>query len=322
MFRDLALLNLPPSAPDPGGRPGRVFTLRTCQRLLVAASGPLAPDALRGHEAYRFLLETICGLKSRLAGEGEVAHQFKEAYRAMAASPSPDPLLMRILERLFQDSKKVRREHLMGIGVPTYAGVVRQIITRRVPSGPLAVVGSGRLAEGLVRIVRKRYDLRIAARDPARAEELRSRHGVGILPWDLRELAAFPLVVNTVGTREEIFPPGLGAAWRRANPGPRLMVCLGEPSPLPDGLRGEGEVLTLEDVLREGRGQRDSAKRKLDAAAEAVRELSRPHRLDSLPRGWPRRRAGATSPHGQAGAPSLHHRQQGGPPRPGSVPAR
>ena len=90
---------------------GKTFILKTCQRSLVLSLNnfPFKYKELPSHElqsadsAYIYLLETICGLKSKLIGENEIVGQFKEAYKIYSQSDLKDTKLLLILEKLFKD---------------------------------------------------------------------------------------------------------------------------------------------------------------------------------------------------------------------------
>ena len=66
------------------------FYLGTCQRTLIAdvLDGKESlefylknlPYALNQKDAYQFLLEVVCGIKSKLVGESEIVGQFKEGF--------------------------------------------------------------------------------------------------------------------------------------------------------------------------------------------------------------------------------------------------
>lgn len=136
------------SAPGP-------FLLKTCQRTLIAVMGPpdlnLEDDApfYQGEEAYRFLLEVLCGLQSRLVGENEIVSQFRRAFQVYLSSPKASSTLQKILEKLFQDGKAIRTQYLRGISQKTYACLARRkFVAQKARS--LVIVGSGSLAEDLI----------------------------------------------------------------------------------------------------------------------------------------------------------------------------
>jgi glutamyl-tRNA reductase len=84
------------------------FTLKTSQRTLFVQENSSVQfehaEYFHGLEAYLYLLETICGLKSRLVGENDIVNQFKEAYQSYMSSDEKSSLVIQILEKLFQDA--------------------------------------------------------------------------------------------------------------------------------------------------------------------------------------------------------------------------
>src|SRR6476469_5778019 len=102
MLKGLTLWNFPAGTLDPIDLAPGSFILSTCQRTIVLAMNhdplrhpeKLPPhDLVMGEAAYLFLLETICGLKSKLIGENEIVGQFKEAYKLYAATTFKDTKL-------------------------------------------------------------------------------------------------------------------------------------------------------------------------------------------------------------------------------------
>ncbi len=291
MIQELTLLNLSPQNPDAEAlekavHPHRreVFILKTCQRFLLLGFNqiPLSlvqPKTkklhLEGINAYQFLLETICGLKSKILGENEIAHQFKKAYRELTETSSPNPHLLNILEKLFKDAKQIRREHLLKIGLPTYAGIVRKMIANQLTNGPVVIAGSGVLAEDLIKIMYKKYQLHLFARNQQRAKQLRDQYQINILSWkDINSLASYPVIVNTIGSKKEIFNQLFIEAWEKKNLSHKLMICLGEPSPVASHLNKRNSILKLNDIFREGQIQKDSTHQKILMAKAAISKLS------------------------------------------------
>ena len=102
----------------------RWFSFETCLRHIVIADSEVSQEielhslshddrVLRGEEAYRFLLQVICGLHSPLVGETEVYGQFKNAAATFASTSSPwASSLSRVFKWLFEDAKRIRQAHL------------------------------------------------------------------------------------------------------------------------------------------------------------------------------------------------------------------
>jgi glutamyl-tRNA reductase len=238
---------------------GHAFVLRTCQRTLVLSYNtyPFNHTELPRHElvygrdAYLFLLETICGLKSRLIGENEIVGQFKEAYQIYTTSTLKDTKLLLVLEKLFKDAKDIRTQYLIGISQKTYASLTRKHFISKMKADHIVVVGSGALAEDLINQFKKKAQVSICARNTERALELARLHNLNIIPWDERSsLAARPFIANTVGTCAIVFDKAFFETWSLQEE--KLFVDLGSPSSIETKMISEDGVMRLDDIFREG----------------------------------------------------------------------
>ena len=140
------------------GLPGRELASRipsalvwkTCLReIAIADLRTVRAEDLRPEDeiylrvdGYRFLLEVICGLHSPLVGENEVLGQFKDFALRSCDGPAAR-CAAPWMERLIADAKRVRAQHLSGIGGRSYG----QIAQRRLADcARIEMLGSGRLA--------------------------------------------------------------------------------------------------------------------------------------------------------------------------------
>jgi glutamyl-tRNA reductase len=235
------------------------FVLRTCQRTLVLAYDVIPfhhkdlpkHDLLSGNDAYLFLLETICGLKSKLIGENEIVGQFKEAYKIYAASTLKDTKLLMILEKLFKDAKDIRTQYLIGISHKTYASLTRRHLIGRAHADHVVVVGSGALAEDLINQFKKKAQVSICARNTEKVQELAALHNLTVIPWENRDsLKEMPFIANTVGTMDVLFDESFFAHWAKNEK--RLFVDLGSPSAIRTELGFDEGVVRLDDIFNEG----------------------------------------------------------------------
>lgn len=235
------------------------FVLRTCQRTLVLAYD-IYPfhqetlpkhDLVTGQDAYLFLLETICGLKSKLIGENEIVGQFKEAYKIYAISTLKDTKLLLILEKLFKDAKDIRTQYLIGISQKTYASLTRRHFIQKARASHIVVVGSGALAEDLINQFKKKAQVSICARNTEKVQELAKIHSLNVIPWEERsQLVNHPYIANTVGTDTILFDEKFFEAWSSHEQ--RLFVDLGSPSAIKTSLKLDEGVVRLEDIFNEG----------------------------------------------------------------------
>ena len=319
MISGLKLINLPPSQEFETAvsalNVGNVFVLRTCQRTLLLGfnegpqnlialsqgnlqqEAPLKQDEFLGHEAYEFLLETICGLKSRILGENEIVHQFKEAYSYFLERPNPNRHVQGILEKLFKDAKKIRTQHLRELGLQTYAGIVRKILLDKMIgtdfSTPVLILGSGQLAEDIVKICYRKFNLTVTARNEEKVKALKEQYPIHSLPWfNASEISKYPIIINTIGTQDILFDQKFFQAWKFAHtnsPIAESFIDLSEPSPLETNFQLEDGLWRLQDIFAQGEKLSQKREEKLEEAQKAIQSASQ-KRADTftlkIPFGW------------------------------------
>lgn len=298
MIENLTVINLKAHA-QISPTSGEVFILKTCQRTLVMGFGEkpflhlrqsalveeTITDIFSGIDAYVFLMETITGLRSEVVAEYEVVGQFKEAYQEYSRIPERNAQILNILEKIFQDNKKVRTAHLTEIGQLTYAGIARKLIHTRVSDGDVLVLGSGTLAEDLIKLLKKKHNVFISARNEARVSELSALYELSVIKWeDKKAYAKFPFIVNTIGTDailfnedffEEFFAPTFP-------PQMKLFIDLGSPSVIETKLTESAGVLRLEDIFRQSAKLNIEKMEKVKRAKEAIAQLAEKRKKPSL----------------------------------------
>jgi glutamyl-tRNA reductase len=141
--------------------------------LLAAAENEpqkLPIETYRGEDAIRFLLEVVCGLNSPLVGETAVMGQFRE-FVAQAKFPNTlwGNYLRQSISDLLVDARRVRREHLQGLGSQSYGSLVRSHV-KTLPM--VAVLGGGQLARDILPWLIGKTSVRLFNRNRVRASEL------------------------------------------------------------------------------------------------------------------------------------------------------
>ena len=131
---------------------------------------PPIVETFRGQDAYRFLLEVICGLNSPIVGETAVMGQFKEfLLNAKFAKTSWGNFLRQLATNLMIDAKRVRSRHLQGIGSQSYGSLVRHQV-KGMPA--VAVLGSGKLAREILPWLIGKTKVRVFYRNWQHAKDL------------------------------------------------------------------------------------------------------------------------------------------------------
>jgi glutamyl-tRNA reductase len=279
MLNSLNLWNYHTGAGLPDSITNECFVLRTCQRTILLSFNdiptsqlPKSGEYYRAEEAYAFLLETICGLKSKLLGENEIVGQFKNAYQEFIQQPHKDKKLLVILEKLFKDTKDIRTQHLIGVGQKTYASIARKHLLKKNVEKVL-ILGTGELAEDLILQLKKKVQVSITGRNLGRVTELAIAHNLQIVPFENKALwLNFSLIANTIGFEGTLLDHNWFEQWINIH-SKRLLVDLAEPSPLKHDLHSPNELVTLADIFAEGAILEDHKHLQLQRAKETIQEI-------------------------------------------------
>lgn len=119
---------------------------RTCLREVAFAdedSDDLVRTGQRFVEgdAYRVLLEILCGLRSPMVGETQVMGQFKSFLSSLDRQHA---WINRVGQRLLNDAGAVRTKYLQGLGSRSYGSAIRRHLTG---CDHAVLVGTGKLAQ-------------------------------------------------------------------------------------------------------------------------------------------------------------------------------
>ena len=237
----------------------------------------------REAEAYGMVLEIVCGLQSKILAESEVAAQFRKAYRDYAQKSSKNNFILLILEKILSDAKKIRSVHLKEIGKQSYGSIVRKIIiSQELQRGRrLLIKGSGMLATEISKLLKKSFPVYISARNVEALSSLTESYGLSPLRWgDLASYKEFPIIVNTVGSEDILFPKEFFYSWHCLHHHP-LYIDLGCPSSIETDIEKKEGVWCLEDVLQMGQEWAENSKEKAECARQAISSLLE-HRYRSL----------------------------------------
>ena len=267
-----------------------LFLNKSENAALIAAAesdGVLASpvEIYRGEESYRFLLEVICGLNSPLVGETAVLGQFREfvAHANLPGSPWGN-FLRQLISNLLVDAKRVRHEHLQGLGSQSYGSLVRQHL-KGVPS--VALLGGGQLAREILPWLIGKTQVRLFYRSLPHAQELLvdypeiqlAHFSPADAGWDQDETA---LVIAAPLKAVEV------ERWVETQ-SPRFSLCL--------DLRGDAEtdpvslpfpVIKLSELFDALRHERQRLAGRIEAAREEIKLLAQrqARQAQFRPFGW------------------------------------
>ena len=252
----------------------------------IETEGLLPPvvEVFRGQEAYGFLLEVICGLNSPIVGETAVMGQFKDFLQnAKFPNSSWGNFLRQFATNLMIDAKRVRHEHLQGLGSQSYGSLVRQHV-KGMPA--VAVLGSGKLAREILPWLIGKTKVRVFCRNLERAQSLLQEFPeIELVPyssdvrWDQGEAG---LVIAAPLHSDEV------ARWSKSQQ-VSFTKCLdlrGEAAS--DPVTAQPVVIPLHELFAALRAERDRLAGQVDAARAEIKRLvaRQTHQAQFRPFGW------------------------------------
>jgi glutamyl-tRNA reductase len=203
------------------------FSFKTCMRHIVlanSASGDAAvkaavkaakdgsADVFGDDDAYRFLLQVICGLHSPLIGETEVYGQFKNSVASYLEQDQSgrSARLNRWFQSLFEDAKKIRRQYLHDLGSQSYGSLLRRELRN---TARVDIVGAGHLVQEILPWIAKDHcAIHIHCRNTAKAKQALGSLSARV---QLHDLAALDTSLGNGhdGTRALVIAAPVTAEW-------------------------------------------------------------------------------------------------------------
>ena len=295
----LSVIHLPSKCTTPRPNNDGLFTLHTCQRTLIIGINrnsieEWSPhETLYGKKAYCFLLEAICGLKSKLQGENEITGQFKKAFREYLNNPKKNVFLVSVLEKLFKDAKEIKTSYLSQIGQQSYSAIAKKILLQNSKSRNALIVGSGAISLDLIKLLSKKFNLSITARNEQKSKEISEAFGIPLIKWGNYEgYQNSENIINTIGSKDILFNSSFFKKWHSANKtsfSSKLFIDLGHPSVIDTELSTKEGVYRLSEIFQRGTLLSQEKTLKIQRAKKEIDHIVE-RRFDSFsfnyPFGW------------------------------------
>jgi glutamyl-tRNA reductase len=237
-----------------------------------------ASDLFTEGDAYRELLEVLCGLRSPMTGETQVLGQFKTFLSGLG----PEHAWLRPHgQRLLADAKLVRDRHLRHLGSRSYGSAVRRhVLDCRVA----ALVGAGALADELLPFLAG--DGRSVHQWTRRS--MREHCGSTAVPRLIAGAAATP--AEPLAAALVLAAPVAAADVERIAARYTRLVRVVDLRAEPDGAAAPGgvPVVTLAQLFTRMDAERRAAAAQIDAARREIARVSQSYgRREQLrPFGW------------------------------------
>lgn len=281
MLNDLVVIHIKRTAENPATQFPLGLQWSTCLRGITFLNGSEfsitrgmareGHEIYRGHEAYRFVLEVVCGIHSPMIGETEVMGQFRDfCFNADYPDTAWGNFLQQLNNDILTDAKRVRHQFLHNLGSQSYGSLAHRFL-KELPS--ITLIGAGKLVREMLPWLAGEKRVRVVNRSLDSPEALR-REFPGIETADLdavdaHDPAVAGLVIAAPLSALEI------ERWiaRQGTSFARTLDLRGESAGDPLTLDGEvidlnGFFALLEDERRRARDVSEKARIEIDRRAE------------------------------------------------------
>jgi len=159
-------------------------------------------------DAVRHLFEVASGIDSMIIGEDQIIGQIKDAYVFCTEEALTDAVLMRLFQKSFEASKRVRSETeiKMGTGSVSSAAVQKCIqLFSTLSDKRVLLIGAGETGSLVLQNLHKSgaYRIAITNRTQKKAEKLAEKHGCVPLPFEQMppHLYLYDIVIVATGSK-------------------------------------------------------------------------------------------------------------------------
>ena len=162
-------------------------------------------------DAIRHLFEVASGIDSMIIGEDQIIGQIKEAYVYCTEAALTDAVLMRLFQKSFEASKRVRTETKIKMGTTSVSSAAVQKCSNLfedLTNKRVLLIGAGETGSLVLQSLNKNGIKKIAVtnRTEAKAQKLAERHKCIVLPFDQMpsHLYLYDIVIVATGSQKTL----------------------------------------------------------------------------------------------------------------------
>ena len=159
-------------------------------------------------DAVKHLFEVACGIHSMIIGEDQIIGQIKEAYVFCTEAALTDAVLMRMFQKSFEASKRVRTETKIKMGSTSVSNAAVQLCSNlfeNFSDKNVLLIGAGETGSLVLQNLAKKgvQKVFVTNRTEHKAEKLAKKHKCTSLPFNqvASQLHKFGIVIVATGSK-------------------------------------------------------------------------------------------------------------------------
>ena len=158
-------------------------------------------------EAVKHLFEVASGIDSMIIGEDQIIGQIKDAYVFCTEAALTDAVLMRLFQKSFEASKRVRTETTIKMGTTSVSSAAVQkcsTLFENLTGKRVLMIGAGETGSLVLQSLLKNGvpKITVTNRTEEKANKLAARHNCTVLPFDQvpNHLYLYDIVIVATGS--------------------------------------------------------------------------------------------------------------------------
>lgn len=201
-------------------------------------------------DAARHLFEVACGIHSMIIGEDQIIGQIKDAYVFCTEAALTDAVLMRMFQKSFEASKRVRTETKIKMGsasVSSSAVMLCSNLFSNFSDKNVLLVGAGETGTLVMQHLIKKGVKKVVVtnRTKEKAEKLAKKYNYSTLPFNTieSELHHFGIIIVATGSKVPLITKaGMEESIRKRKNEKQVLIDISVPRNI------DQEIETLENV--------------------------------------------------------------------------
>lgn len=201
-------------------------------------------------DAVTHLFEVACGIHSMIIGEDQIIGQIKEAYVFCTEAALTDAILMRLFQKSFEASKRVRTETEIKMGSTSVSNAAVQLCSNLFEdfsNKTVLLIGAGETGGLVLQNLTKKgiHKVYVTNRTEQKAEKLAQKYHCTSFPFEQMEshLSIFDILIVATGSSVPLITKTMAEQSRlKRNKKEQIFIDISVPRNI------EGKVEELEDV--------------------------------------------------------------------------
>ena len=238
---------------------------------------------LTGAEAFNYLIEVLCGLHSPIVGETEVLGQFRlfvESRKNLGDSAFFEN--QKWLQFVFSEVKRIRTEHLVGVGSHSYGSLLRRYCKE---NDDITVLGAGHLAGEILPWLAHKKNLQVITRSPDKALPFKNKIPQLEVNTFKNKSILGEVVIIAAPVSDEWIVEQVTSSENKVK---TIYDLRGEENQLENLLKGHTDVLPLYEFFKTLEHHKIELQQKIQQIQDIIRErsLAFVNRIELRPHGW------------------------------------